>query len=117
LLEETDARHLTAAMIGEAPSLIVCDASFIGLEKVLAGIAKLAALEAWLVGLFKPQFEVGPRHVGKGGIVTDESAADRAAMAVEAWLSSQGWKLTGWTPSPITGGDGNSERLFCCRNY
>lgn len=115
-LEETDARNLTLAQIGgEAPSLIVCDASFIGLEKVLAHPLKLAAPGAWLVGLFKPQFEVGRSHVGKGGIVTDEAATDRAAARVEVWLESQGWRLQGWTPSPIAGGDGNTERLFSAK--
>ncbi len=116
-LEATDARSLTLDMIGEAPSLIVCDASFIGLEKVLAHPLTLAAPEAWLVALFKPQFEVGPAHVGKGGIVRDEDAISRATAGVAAWIGSQGWTLTAWTPSPIQGGDGNSERLLCARNY
>lgn len=116
-LEQTDARRLTPAMIGEAPSLVVCDASFIGVEKLLSHPLTLAAAEAWLIGLFKPQFEVGPAHVGKRGIVTDTQAIDRAAARVEAWLKSAGWTLVGWTPSPIAGGDGNAERLFCCRNH
>lgn len=116
-LEETDARSLTAEMLGEPPSLIVVDASFISLSKLLASPLELAASEAVLVGLFKPQFEVGPDHVGRGGIVSDQSAADRAALELGGWLSAHGWPVQSWTPSPITGGDGNLERLFYCRNY
>lgn len=116
-LESTDARELTAEMLGEPPSLIVCDASFIGLAKLLARPLELAAPEAWLVGLFKPQFEVGREHIGRGGLVTDDAEADRAAREFEVWLAYRGWPVRNWAPSPIRGGDGNPERLFCSRNY
>jgi 23S rRNA (cytidine1920-2'-O)/16S rRNA (cytidine1409-2'-O)-methyltransferase len=112
-LERTDARELTLALLGEAPQLIVCDVSFIGLAKALPAALDLAGPGARLVGLFKPQFEVGPDHVGKGGIVSDLVAADRAAEAFEHWLVSKGWSVNGWRPSPIFGSDGNAERLFC----
>ena len=115
-LESTDARELTAAMLGVPPSLIVVDASFIGLAKLLARPLELAAEKAWLVGLFKPQFEVGAAHVGRGGIVSDDAAVESAAEEFERWLSAQGWPIKQWTPSPITGGDGNRERLFCATN-
>jgi 23S rRNA (cytidine1920-2'-O)/16S rRNA (cytidine1409-2'-O)-methyltransferase len=114
-LEATDARDLTLSAIGESPSLIVCDASFIGLAKVLARPLSLTAPEAELVGLFKPQFEVGPARVGKGGIVTDEEAIRGAAKDVEDWLQLIGWLVMGWTRSPIRGGDGNAEHLFHAR--
>lgn len=116
-LEETDARNLTAGMIGEPPSLIVVDASFISLAKLLARPLELAAKQAVLVGLFKPQFEVGPDHVGRGGIVSDQEATARAASDLEIWLEAKGWPVEKWADSPITGGDGNRERLFCSRNY
>ena len=111
LFEQTDARHLTADMLSVPPQLIVCDASFIGLEKVLATAMTLAATEAQLVALFKPQFQVGPKHVGKGGIVTDEDAIETAKQAYIDWLSQNGWSPKGWAPSPITGSDGNQEWL------
>jgi 23S rRNA (cytidine1920-2'-O)/16S rRNA (cytidine1409-2'-O)-methyltransferase len=114
-LESTDARDLTAELLGEAPDLVVCDASFIGLSKVLDRPLELAAQDAILVGLFKPQFEVGPAHVGKGGIVSDEAAVARSAAAFEAWLKSKGWPVDQWSQSPIAGADGNRERLFCSR--
>lgn len=114
-LESTDARDLTAAMTGEAPTLIVCDASFISLAKLLNRPLQLAAHGAELIGLFKPQFEVGPAHVGRGGLVSDVAATDAAAASLEAWLAAEGWPVKKWAESPIRGGDGNAERLFYAR--
>ncbi|WP_291075050.1 TlyA family RNA methyltransferase [Hyphomonas sp.] len=111
-LEAQDARTLTARLVGEAPTLLVCDASFIALEKLLAVPLSLADRAAEFVGLFKPQFQVGREHVGKGGLVTDREASDRAAEAIASWMAGQGWPIRAWTESPITGGDGNAERLF-----
>ena len=110
--EATDARNLTADMLGGAPDLLVCDASFISLEKLLEVPLSLAAPGAAFVGLFKPQFQVGREHVGKGGIVTDVAQADAAAARFEAWMKEKGWPIHAWTASPISGGDGNAERLF-----
>jgi len=114
-LEATDARSLTVEMIGEAPSLVVCDASFIGLAKVLPIALDLAARGAELVALFKPQFEVGRANIGKGGIVSDNAAVDAAAAELEAWLTARSWSPPQWTNSPIAGGDGNRERLLLSR--
>lgn len=115
-LEATDARGLTHAMIGEAPSLVVCDASFIGLKKILPTPLRLAADEAELMALFKPQFEVGRANIGKGGIVTAGLGVLRAARdEFEAWLEENGWRVTGWEESPIAGGDGNREWLAHAR--
>ncbi len=114
-LEGRDARDLSLDLIGAAPSLIVCDASYIGLAKLLPVPLSLATPEADLVALFKPQFEVGPAHVGKGGIVTDLVATERAAAELETFLAAAGWRIRAWTPSPILGGDGNHERLFAAR--
>lgn len=111
-LEATDARSLTPDRLPEVPTLLVCDASFISLEKLLEVPLSLAAPGAEFVGLFKPQFQVGRDHVGKGGIVTDLAAADAAAERFEAWMKEKGWPIHAWTASPISGGDGNAERLF-----
>ncbi|HAE29405.1 MULTISPECIES: TlyA family RNA methyltransferase [Hyphomonas] len=110
--EATDARRLTADMFPDPPTLLVCDASFISLEKLLDVPLSLAAPGADFVGLFKPQFEVGRDHVGKGGIVTDLAAADAAAGRFSDWMTEKGWPIHAWTASPISGGDGNAERLF-----
>ena len=112
-LEATDARHVTLDRIGgRAPALIVCDASFIGLEKVLARPLSLAAPGAALVALFKPQFEVGRAFVGKGGLVKDEAAVDAAEEKARAFVARAGFEVQGVVESPITGGDGNRERLI-----
>lgn len=112
-LEATDARRLTREGLGTPPELIVCDASFISLHKLLGVPLSLAADRAQLIALFKPQFEVGRDHVGKGGIVTDRAATARAEQAFVDWLAEQGWQVQGRDDSPIKGGDGNAERLIC----
>lgn len=112
-LEGFDARKLTMGeFLSGQPTLIVCDASFIALEKLLREPLMLMDEGVELVGLFKPQFQVGRKAVGKGGVVTDLASVDRAQNIFEGWLTEQGWRLLGWTHSPIKGGDGNSESLF-----
>ncbi|CAN5179329.1 TlyA family rRNA (cytidine-2'-O)-methyltransferase [soil metagenome] len=111
-LEGVDARRLDRAVIPVAPDLIVCDASFIGLAKVLPAALGLSAPGADLVALIKPQFEVGPDHVGKGGIVRDMAARQAAVDGVVAWLERLGWAVDGLAESPINGGDGNVEYLI-----
>jgi 23S rRNA (cytidine1920-2'-O)/16S rRNA (cytidine1409-2'-O)-methyltransferase len=115
LLEGVDARSLTAAEVPEAPQLIVCDVSFIGLAKVLPAALALAAPDADLVALVKPQFEVGPGRVGKGGLVRDAAARSAALSDVRAFLEAAGWAVQAATDSPIEGGDGNHEYLLWAR--
>lgn len=110
-MEGQDARELTAAMISPLPSLIVCDASFISMTKVLERALMLAQPGTELVTLVKPQFEVGRKNIGKGGIVKDEEAALEALQYVLDWLDIQGWTVMATTTSPITGGSGNTEYL------
>nr|WP_313632413.1 TlyA family RNA methyltransferase [Brevundimonas naejangsanensis] len=112
-LEKTDARDLTPEIITEAPSLIVCDASFISLLKVLPAALELAAPEADLITLVKPQFEAeGPKAVGKKGVVKDPEAHAAAVTKVRDWLEECGWTVREVADSPITGGDGNVEFLL-----
>lgn len=114
-LEAQDARRLTSAEIAGAPGLVVCDASFIGLAKVLPAALDLAAPGADLVALVKPQFEVGPERVGKGGIVRDAAAQAEALAAAKTFLADAGWTVQGDAVSPIEGGDGNREFLVWAR--
>jgi 23S rRNA (cytidine1920-2'-O)/16S rRNA (cytidine1409-2'-O)-methyltransferase len=115
-LERTDARELTPETIPEAPSLVVCDASFIGLSKVLPAALGLAAPDADLITLVKPQFEgAGPKDAGKKGVVKDPEAHAAAVEGVRAWLESVGWSVREVAESPITGGDGNVEFLMWAR--
>ncbi|MFY0398690.1 TlyA family RNA methyltransferase [Brevundimonas naejangsanensis] len=112
-LEKTDARDLTPAIITDAPSLIVCDASFISLLKVLPVALELAASGADLITLVKPQFEAeGPKAVGKKGVVKDPEAHAAAVARVRDWLEAGGWSVREVADSPITGGDGNVEFLL-----
>ncbi len=115
-LEATDARTLTPALIPEPPGLIVTDVSFIGLAKALPVALALAAPGADLAALVKPQFEVGPGRVGKGGVVRDEAARRDALAAVETFLTAEGWEVQATTDSPIEGGDGNREYLLWSRH-
>lgn len=116
VLEQTNARHLTRDIIPEAPDIVVCDASFIGLEKVLPAALDLAKPGALLVALIKPQFQVGKGEVGKGGVVRDPELHARVCREVEDWLSGpMGWQVLGLTESPITGPEGNVEFLIGAR--
>jgi len=110
-LEATDARRLDAGLVPEPVQFVVCDASFISLAKVLPEALSLAAPGAWLFALVKPQFEVGPDRVGKGGVVRDPAAREAALSDACAFLEASGWRVTGTAPSPVTGSDGNLEFL------
>ena len=109
--EKLDARALEAAHLAEPPSLVVCDASFISLALLLERPLSLAAREATLVALIKPQFESG-RGAGKKGVVRDAAAHEAACAKIAAAVTRLGWRVAGITPSPIDGGDGNREFLI-----
>jgi 23S rRNA (cytidine1920-2'-O)/16S rRNA (cytidine1409-2'-O)-methyltransferase len=113
--EQTSARILTAEHIAEPIDVIVCDASFISLAKVLERPLGFAAPGAVLVALIKPQFEAGQAEVGKGGVVRDPAVHVRVCAEVEAWVQAQGWCVEGITASPITGPEGNVEFLTAAR--
>ncbi|WP_226579309.1 TlyA family RNA methyltransferase [Acuticoccus sediminis] len=112
VMEGVNARHLSGADLPYAPDLIVSDVSFISLRLALPPALGLAAPGARLVALVKPQFEVGPAHIGKGGIVKDEPAALRAVADVSAAIAACGYSVSDAIPSPIEGGDGNREWLL-----
>jgi len=112
-LESCDARHLDRTLIPEPVDALVADVSFISLTKALPAALGLAAPGAWLVALIKPQFEAGRAAIGKGGIVRDRAARQRAVATVKAWVEGQaGWRTLGVIPSPIAGGSGNEEFLL-----
>ena len=112
VLEQTNARHLTGEQVPMPVDIVVCDASFIGLAKVLEAPLKLAKPGASLVALVKPQFEAGREEVGKGGVVRDPAVHERVCGAAAEWVASQGWMVLGVTESPITGPEGNVEFLL-----
>ncbi|MEO7814462.1 MAG: TlyA family RNA methyltransferase [Sphingomicrobium sp.] len=110
--EQTNARDLTKAIVPEMVDIIVCDASFIGLAKVLDAALGLAKPGAKLVALVKPQFEAGRGEVGKGGVVRDPAIHQRVCDEAISWVESKGWRTLGIERSPITGPEGNVEFLL-----
>lgn len=113
VLEGVNARHLSRAEIPDPVGLLVCDASFIGLETVLPASMALTAPGARLVALIKPQFEVGKGRVGKGGVVRDTALHDEVCVRIAGWFAGQpGWRVIGVTESPILGPKGNKEFLI-----
>ena len=112
VLEQTSARLLTDEHIPEPVDVVVCDASFIGLAKVLERPLAFAKAQARLLALIKPQFEAGRDEVGKGGVVRDPQVHDRVCREVAACLTGAGWTVAGIVPSPITGPEGNVEFLI-----
>ena len=113
--EQTSARILTAEHIPEPVDVIVCDASFIALAKVLDRPLTFAAPDAVLAALIKPQFEAGKVEVGKGGVVRDPAVHARVCEDVADRLRGQDWQVDGITASPITGPEGNVEFLIVAR--
>lgn len=110
-LERTHIGKLPSAALTPAPDIAVLDVSFISLTQVLPALAPHLAARAIVIPLVKPQFEVGREHVGKGGIVRDDAARQRAVNDVVAAAAAQGWRHRGTITSPIAGADGNVEYL------
>jgi 23S rRNA (cytidine1920-2'-O)/16S rRNA (cytidine1409-2'-O)-methyltransferase len=110
--EQTNARYLTLETVPEPIDVVVCDASFIGLAKVLGPALRLAKPDGKLVALVKPQFEAERAEIGKGGVVRDPEVHRRVCDAAAEWVASQAWRVLGVTESPITGPEGNVEFLL-----
>ncbi len=116
VLERTNARTLSAAAVPEPVDLLVCDASFIGLEVVLPAPLALTKAQAGLAVLIKPQFEVGKERVGKGGVVRDPALHAEVCERIRAWVNAQpDWQVEGIVESPVTGPEGNKEFLLVAR--
>ena len=109
--EQTSARILTAAHIPEPVDLIVCDASFIALSKVLPVPMSFAKEDSRLVALIKPQFEAERHEVGKKGVIRDAAVHARVCEEVRGWMERSGWRVVDTVESPITGPEGNVEFL------
>ncbi len=110
--EKTNARYLTRAIVPEPIDIIVCDASFIALRKVLDTALDFARPGGRLLALVKPQFEAERDEIGKGGVVRDPAVHQRVVDAACAWVESRGWAVAGTVQSPITGPEGNVEFLL-----
>lgn len=113
-VERTHARELSREIVPDRIQLVVADVSFISLRKALPPALALMAPAARLIALVKPQFEAGPEHIGKGGIVRDGAIAGlKIAGEIAAWLhADHAYSPLGIIESPIDGGDGNKEFLI-----
>lgn len=116
-LEGLNARELTPAALGahypaQGFDLLVCDASFISLALLLPQWRALLSPAGHVLALVKPQFEVGPQGLGKGGIVRDTALYAEVETRLRAAAHAAGFIILDWFDSPITGGDGNREFFF-----
>ncbi|HEV2747587.1 MAG TPA: TlyA family RNA methyltransferase [Allosphingosinicella sp.] len=113
--ERTNARYLTSDIVTEPVDIIVCDASFISLAKVLDAALSFARPGGRLVALIKPQFEAERHEIGKGGVVRDPAVHERVCAAARAWVQSRGWTVEDVVASPIKGPEGNIEFLLAAQ--
>ncbi len=95
--------------------LIVVDVSFISQTLVLPALVSLLKESGTLLSLVKPQFELQPGQVGKGGIVKDAKLYQFVEARLRAACAEQGLQVRAWLDSPISGGDGNREFFICAR--
>jgi len=114
VFEGINARELNRVALGDACpgdgfDLIVGDLSFISLSLVLPALAPLLSAQGRLLLLVKPQFELQPHQLGKGGIVRDTALYDAVEQRIRTACSETGLKVLRWLESTITGGDGNRE--------
>jgi 23S rRNA (cytidine1920-2'-O)/16S rRNA (cytidine1409-2'-O)-methyltransferase len=107
--ERTNARSLGPADVPERCALSVMDVSFISVGKILPALPGILTPDADVVVLVKPQFEVGRREVGRGGLVKDPALHRRVLHGVAAHAQRLGYAVRGAVASPVTGAEGNRE--------
>jgi 23S rRNA (cytidine1920-2'-O)/16S rRNA (cytidine1409-2'-O)-methyltransferase len=108
-IEKVNARELRAEQVGGAFDLVTGDLSFISLTLVLPALAPLLKPGAQLLMLAKPQFELQPQQIGKGGVVRDAALYPVVERRLRDCCAGLGLAVVGWYDSPIAGGDGNRE--------
>ena len=113
-LEGINARALPISLLEYSPAqqgfdIAVMDVSFISQTRILPALAPLLKPGGYLISLVKPQFEVGPGGLGKGGIVRDERLYPQVEQLITTCCQTLGLTVCGYFDSPITGGDGNRE--------
>ena len=111
VMEHCNARHLQAGDLPEKVQLAVADVSFISLTLVLPPMAGLLTDGGMIVALIKPQFELSRAEVGRGGVVRDDGARQRAVDKIRDFAIRLGWSWGGVVDSPVAGADGNRELL------
>lgn len=111
-LEQLHLKDLTAGQLQPRPDVVVMDLSFISLSHVWPRLTEWVAPEGWGVALIKPQFEVGPAHLGRNGIVRDDKVRLKARARCVAEAEDAGLHCSPPIDSPIEGGSGNREFLL-----
>jgi 23S rRNA (cytidine1920-2'-O)/16S rRNA (cytidine1409-2'-O)-methyltransferase len=111
VMERTNARHLSAADLQDPLDLAVIDAAFISLKLLIPVLLPLFKDNISIIGLIKPQFEVGKGKVGKGGVVRDPALHQEVIDDIINFSRGLGLQCRGVTPSPILGPKGNKEFL------
>ncbi len=111
-IEGCNAKDITSDLIGNEFTTITCDLSFISLTKALPATLKLAPKGCKIFALVKPQFELSPTQIGRGGIVKSEADRQLALDNVKNFLTDNNWQIIKSIPSPIQGSDGNIEFLI-----
>ena len=110
-MEHTNARELHASMFSESPTLAVMDVSFISIRLILPAAFQVLGNQGRLISLIKPQFEAGPKNIGKKGIVSDPKVHIEVLKQIVDFVPSLGWKVRKLDFSPISGTSGNIEFL------
>ncbi len=113
--EHLNARHLKQSDIPEPIDLCVIDVSFISLTLILPNAFESVTATGMVLALIKPQFELQPEDVGRGGIVSDPSLHEKAQRKISDWVVAHEQVVVGLVESPITGTDGNKEFFICAR--
>ena len=111
-LQQTHLKDLRIEQLDPLPDTVVIDLSFISLNHVWHRLRSWLAPEGWGVALIKPQFEVGPKHLGRNGIVRDPAIRSKALESAMARATGEGFTCSGPIDSPIEGGSGNREFLL-----
>lgn len=115
VLEKRNIRYLQPREIGEPVDLIVIDTSFISIERFLARLVDFLKENGRVLALIKPQFEVGRREVGKGGVVKDPVLHQKVIDRIARFSESVGFAVEGLVESPLLGPRGNKEFFIYLR--
>jgi 23S rRNA (cytidine1920-2'-O)/16S rRNA (cytidine1409-2'-O)-methyltransferase len=114
-LERRNIRYLKREEVSKEADLILIDTSFISIEKFLPHLLRFLKKEGSILGLVKPQFEVGKGEVGKGGVVREAALHQKVIDRISTFSRGLGLKVLGVTESPLLGPKGNKEFFICLK--
>lgn len=115
VIERTNIRYMAAEAVPEPVDLATIDVSFISLKIVVPVVAAFLNDDARILALIKPQFEVGKNHVGKGGVVRDDTLHAQVIHELSSFFKEKGMSCEKVIPSSILGPKGNREFFILIR--